>query len=80
MTAVTLHRSDSTKNLHRYYQLDVQPDLFGAWCFIRDWGCIGKRGGQSRTVPYPTTATEAQAALERQRRKKSDEGIAMISS
>jgi len=54
MTAITPHRGDRTKNLHRYYRLDVQPDLFGAWCFIREWGRIGQRGGQSRTVPYPT--------------------------
>ena len=25
MTAITLHRSNPTKNLHRYYRLDVQP-------------------------------------------------------
>lgn len=35
MTALTLTRSDPAKNLHRYYRLDMQPDLFGAWCFIR---------------------------------------------
>jgi predicted DNA-binding WGR domain protein len=51
MTALTLTRSDPTKNLHRYYRLDVQPDLFGAWCFIREWGRIGHRGGQSRPRP-----------------------------
>jgi predicted DNA-binding WGR domain protein len=51
MTALTLTRRDPTKNLHRYYRLDVQPDLFGAWCFIREWGRIG-RSGQVRVVPY----------------------------
>jgi predicted DNA-binding WGR domain protein len=75
MTALTLRRSDPTKNLHRYYRLDVQPDLFGAWCFIREWGRIGQRGGQSRTVPYPTPA-EAQAALDKQRRRKERKGYA----
>jgi len=68
MSVVTLHRSDPTKNLHRYYRLDVRPDLFGAWCFIREWGRIGQ-AGQTRTVPFPTP-TEAQVALERQRRRK----------
>jgi predicted DNA-binding WGR domain protein len=53
MTALTLRRSDPIRNMHRYYRLDVQLDLFGAWCFIREWGRIGHRGGQSRTVPYP---------------------------
>jgi predicted DNA-binding WGR domain protein len=50
MRAITLRRSDSAKNLHRYYRLDVQPDLFGAWCFVREWGRIG-RAGQMRIVP-----------------------------
>ena len=54
--------------MHRYYRLDVQLDLFGAWCFICEWGRIGQ-AGQTRTVLYPTSR-EAQAALERQRRAK----------
>ena len=29
MTAITQHRTDSAKNPHRHYRLDVQPDLFG---------------------------------------------------
>jgi predicted DNA-binding WGR domain protein len=74
MTAITLRRGDPARNLHRYYRLDVQPDLFGAWCFIREWGRIG-RSGQVREVPYPTPA-EAQAALERQRRRKERKGYA----
>jgi predicted DNA-binding WGR domain protein len=60
-----LHRIDPAKNLHRYYRLDVQPDLFGTWCFVREWGRIGQHGGQSCSVPYPTPA-EAEAAFERQ--------------
>lgn len=73
MTAITLRRSDPARNMHRYYMLDVQPDLFGAWCVIREWGRIGSRAGQRRTVPYPTHG-EAQAALERQRRAKLRKG------
>ncbi len=72
MSAITLHRSDPAKNLHRYY--DVQPDLFGEWCFIREWGRIGK-SGQVRIVPYPTP-DEAQAALDKQRRRKERRGYA----
>jgi predicted DNA-binding WGR domain protein len=69
MTALTLRRSDPIRNMHRYYRLDVQPDLFGAWCFIREWGRIGQ-SGQTRSVLYPTPA-EAHAALEKQRRLRS---------
>jgi predicted DNA-binding WGR domain protein len=74
MTALTLSRSDPTRNLHRYYRLDVQLDLFGAWCFIREWGRIGQ-AGQTRTVLYPTPEA-AQTALERQRRAKERRGYA----
>lgn len=72
MSGVTLTRRDPTRNLHRYYRLDVQPDLFGAWCLIREWGRIGQ-GGQRRSTPYPNAA-QAQAALERQRRRKERRG------
>ena len=72
MTALTLTRSDPTKNLHRYYRLEVQPDLFGEWCFIREWGRIGK-SGQVRVVPFPTPAV-ALAALKKQRHAKERKG------
>ena len=72
MSVVTLHRNGPARNMQRYYRLDVQRDLFGAWCFIREWGRIG-RAGQVRTVPFATPA-EAQVALERQRRIKERRG------
>lgn len=65
----TVARSDPGCNMHRYYRLDMQPDLFGQWCFIRKWG----RAGQTRTVPYPTVQ-EAATALERQRQAKERTG------
>jgi predicted DNA-binding WGR domain protein len=66
MSAIILHRIDAVKNMRRFYRLDVQPDLFGQWCFIREWGRIG-RAGQVRMVP---TAADAQDALARQQRVK----------
>lgn len=72
MSAVTLQRTDRAKNMHRYYRLDVQRDLFGAWCCICEWGRIGQ-AGQMRSVPYPTPQ-EAQATLERQRFAKRRRG------
>jgi predicted DNA-binding WGR domain protein len=74
MSAVTLHRRDPARNMWRYYRLDVQPDLFGQWCFIREWGRTGS-GGQTRIVPYPTPA-QAEAALEKQKRAKQRRGYA----
>jgi WGR domain len=51
MSAVTLHRIDAARRMSRFYRLDVQPDLFGQWCFMREWGRIGQ-GGQMRETPY----------------------------
>jgi predicted DNA-binding WGR domain protein len=53
MIAITRFPADAARNMCRYYRLDVQPDLFGAWCFLREWGRIGQ-AGQTRTVPYLT--------------------------
>jgi predicted DNA-binding WGR domain protein len=33
--------------MRRFYGLDVQRDVFGQWCLIREWGRIG-RGGRMR--------------------------------
>ncbi len=50
MSGITLTRRDPAHNLYRYYRLEVQRDLFGAWCLIREWGRIGQR----LSTPYPT--------------------------
>jgi predicted DNA-binding WGR domain protein len=44
MTAFILHRTDRARAMHRFYPLDVQPDLFWQWSFIREWGRIGQLG------------------------------------
>ena len=72
MTAATLYRIDQAKNMYRFYRLDVQPDLFGQWCLMREWGRIGS-SGQTRSIPFPSP-TEAKAALDKQRRAKERRG------
>jgi predicted DNA-binding WGR domain protein len=44
MTTLHLRRTDPARNMRRFYLLDVQPDLFGQWRFIREWGRIGSAG------------------------------------
>jgi len=44
MTALILHRTEPARNIRWSYLLDVQPDLFGQWSFIREWGRIGQPG------------------------------------
>jgi predicted DNA-binding WGR domain protein len=63
--ALILYRDNPAEKMHRYYLLDVQPDLFGQWSFIREWGRAGQ-AGQVRHAPF-ATEDEAQAALHRQR-------------
>ena len=72
MSAIILHRTDPARNMRRFYRLDVQPDLFGQWCFIREWGRIG-RAGQVRTIAYPAAA-DAHEALAQQQRVKERRG------
>jgi predicted DNA-binding WGR domain protein len=72
MTAIVLYRIDPEKRMHRYYRMDVQRDLFGEWCLMREWGRIG-RAGQMRSASFPTSA-RAEAALDRQRRAKEQRG------
>lgn len=72
MTALVLYRIDSAKRMHRFYRLDVQCDLFGQWCLMREWGRIGSTG-QTRSRPF-STEPQAHAALQRQRRVKERRG------
>jgi predicted DNA-binding WGR domain protein len=68
MSALTLTRCDPSRNMARFYRLDVQPDLFGQWTLWREWGRIG-RGGQVRMDTF-ATADQAATALDKMRRAK----------
>jgi len=70
--AITLFRTDPARNMRRFYRLDVQRDLFGAWCLMREWGRIG-RSGQLSSMPY-ADEPDAHQALDRQCRRKERRG------
>jgi predicted DNA-binding WGR domain protein len=72
MTIITLYRTEADRNMHRYYRLDVQPDLFGQWCCIREWGRTGQ-AGQTRVIPYPAPEA-AFAAFDKLRLAKEKRG------
>ncbi len=72
MSAVTLKRTDPARNICRFYLLCVQPELFGQWSLVREWGRIGS-AGQVRIVSFPTQA-EAEAAFHLHRRRKEKKG------
>ena len=76
MTALVLYRIDSDRRMQRFYRMDVQPNLFGEWCLIREWGRIGS-SGQSLSLPFPTPEA-AQTALHRQRVLKERRGYSPV--
>ncbi len=46
--SVRMTRIDREKNMARWYEIDVQPTLFGEYTVERHWGRIGY-SGQSKT-------------------------------
>ena len=78
MHDVTLYRIDAAKNMWRFYRLDLQPDLFGLWLLVKEWGRAG-RPGQSRITAFPTL-DQARAAFERQRQVKQRRGYSDLDS
>ena len=67
------HRRPAENRL-RFYALDLERDLFGAWCVTRRWGRIGT-GGQRKTERFDTVQA-AQRAFGRIARAKQRRGYA----
>lgn len=42
--SIYLERHDPSRNMARFYALDVETDLFGTIVAVRRWGRIGTRG------------------------------------
>ena len=72
MSAIRLVRIDPAVNMRRFYRLDLQPNLFGEWAVVTEWGRIGS-GGQVRNTPYPSREA-AEIAIGRQRAVKERRG------
>ncbi|MGB8899941.1 MAG: WGR domain-containing protein [Methylocella sp.] len=60
MNAVYLRRVDPARNMHRFYCLDVQPDLFGGGLLAKEWGRLGAHG-RMVAEPYDSEALAAVA-------------------
>lgn len=39
-----IRRIDATRNMARFYEMSIEPDLFGGSALVRRWGRIGTRG------------------------------------
>jgi predicted DNA-binding WGR domain protein len=68
---IELKKTDETQNMHRFYRMSLQPDLFGNISLLREWGRIGSRG-QIRVDTHQEKAEAIKAmaklATEKQRR------------
>ena len=71
MPAVYMKRFDHTRNLARFYQVDIQPTLFGDWAVICRWGRIGTEGRtrQDWFTALPDAQTAQACRLARKRRR-----------
>ena len=61
MAATILKRIDPARNMARFYELDVQPGLFGDIAVTRHWGRIGSHG-QSKEHWFITDAAAHELA------------------
>jgi len=52
MNPVELRRLDPVRNMFRFYVLAIEPDLFGGFRLLRQWGRIGWRGARSKIEHY----------------------------
>lgn len=69
---ISLTRIDPSQNMQRFYCLSVQPDLFGGYSLVREWGRIG-RSGQLLHKHYPDEPS-AQKAAEKMLQIKKNKG------
>lgn len=60
--AAYLVRHDAGRNLHRFYDLHIEPNLFGECSLVRQWGRLGTYG-RRRCDLYADEA-QARAALQ----------------
>lgn len=71
MTATVLRRIDQTRNMARFYELDVQPGLFGDVSVMRHWGRIGSNGqSKQHWFESDTAASDLAAKLHRQKERR----------
>lgn len=68
---IYIERTEASKNMARYYAMEISDTLFGEACLTRTWGRIGRRG-QSKTHHFESEneAVDLFLDLMRQKRKR----------
>jgi hypothetical protein len=54
MNAVTLYHVDLSRNMRRYYPIDVQPGIFGYSLLVRECGASGTQGNYAQCPSPPS--------------------------
>lgn len=67
---VHLVRIDQSRNMARFYQLSIEPSLFGDCSVVRNWGRLGTRG-QLRVALFHDRKSAPQHFLDITKEKKS---------
>ena len=52
---IHLQKHNLAQNMHRFYRLSIEPDLFGGVLLTRNWGRVGT-SGQLKKCHFPTSA------------------------
>jgi predicted DNA-binding WGR domain protein len=73
-----LERIDAARNMWRYYELALQPTLFGEHALVRTWGRIGT-SGQRKTMTFSELG-EAKRAFNRLEASKRRRGYCDVQS
>lgn len=60
MQVVYMERCDKRSNMSRFYEVGVEPTLFGDWTLVCRWGRIGTNG-RTRQEWFPSLS-EVQSA------------------
>jgi predicted DNA-binding WGR domain protein len=71
LTATSLQRVDPSRNMAKFYSLEVERDLFGRVVVVRRWGRIGT-AGKTRLDEHPDEgrAVAALVKLEASKRRR----------
>ncbi len=72
MNAVHLRRVDPSRNMRRFYRLDIEPDLFGGVLLMKAWGRIGTEGRS--VAEFHDNEAIAADAMQRQAKRKRRRG------
>jgi predicted DNA-binding WGR domain protein len=66
-----VERTDTSKNMARFYAMAIEPTLFGDVCLTRRWGRIGGQGQEMRhSFPCEEDAVGLFLDLLRQKRNR----------